>query len=497
MRLKVRKVPIETGFTEIVTINHKDAIRYDLHPRDRVSVYSVGRKKKAHIIAVVEVINADHSIPPGQVGVLVETADELRLKDGDEIDLKPAQKPESLKYIKKKMNGGTLTDKELDRLVKDIVEGVLTEVELTYFVSAVAMQHLSLEEVTALTKAIARNGNRFKSTAKIVVDKHCIGGIPNNRTTMIVVPILAALGLTMPKTSSRAITSPAGTADTMEALCNVSLGLEDMQRVVAKTGACIVWGGSLGLAPADDKIIRIEKPMSIDASGLMLSSVMAKKYCVGATHVIIDIPYGATAKVSSKMKAEELKLHFLTLGKLLGMNLIVVLTDGKQPIGNGIGPVLEARDVIAVLKNKPNAPEDLREKSLKLAAEMLEFLGSVLQGGGYEVARDILESGSAWKKMEEIIEAQGKAPPMHLGSKRLVLYSSKAGKVRAINNKAISKLARMAGAPITKDAGLYLHKKVGDKVKKGEALYTAYADSAEKIRHVKLFHEELKPYHIS
>jgi AMP phosphorylase len=306
MKLKVEKVPIETGFTEVVTINHKDAIRYDLHPRDRVAVYTVGRKKE-RVIAVVDVINTDHSIAPGEVGVLIEAAERLNLKNGDVVDLKPAPKPESLKYIKKKMDGGTLTDKELDRLVKDIVEGVLTEVELTYFVAAVAMHDLSLEEVTALTKAMSRNGSKFKSTAKTVVDKHCIGGIPNNRTTMIVVPILAALGLTMPKTSSRAITSPAGTADTMEALCNVSLTLEEMRKAVAKTGACIVWGGSLGLAPADDKIIRIEKPMSIDATGLMLASVMAKKYSVGATHVIIDIPYGASAKVSSKMKAEELK----------------------------------------------------------------------------------------------------------------------------------------------------------------------------------------------
>lgn len=496
MKLKVRTIPIETGFTEVVTINHRDAIRYDLHPRDRVIVQTTGRRKKKRIIAVVDIINTDRNVPPGIIGVLVEAAHEMELADGDLVDLKPETKPESLKYIKKKMAGGLLRDKEIDRLVKDVVEGRLTEVELTYFVAAVAMQRLSLEEVTSLTKAIARNGSKFISKERIIVDKHCIGGIPGNRTTMIVIPILAAANLTVPKTSSRAITSPAGTADTMEALCRVDLSLEEMHKVVAKTGACIIWGGSLNLAPADDKIIRIEKPMSLDATSLMLSSVMAKKYSVGATHVIIDIPYGPTAKVANRMKAEELKFHFLTLGKLLGMKLTVVLTDGKEPIGRGIGPVLEAKDVLAVLQNKPDAPKDLREKSLLLAAEVLEFSGVVKKGIGLSVAKDILDSGSAWMKMAEIIDAQGKAKPLRLGSKRLIVKSEKSGKVARIDNKVISKLARMAGAPITRGAGLYLHKKVGDRVKKGEPLYTAYADSAEKIRHVKHFHVELKPYRV-
>ena len=496
MKLKVRRIAIETGFTPVVTINHADAIKYDLHPRDRVLVEANGKKPKRHLIAVVDIINTDKSVPSGNVGILFEAAQDLEVRNGDIVDIHPAAKPESLRFIQKKMRGGHLSNREFDRIVKDIVGGDLTEIELTYFVSSVAMRGLDVEETVALTKSIARNGNRFSTGAKLVADKHCIGGVPGNRTTMIVVPILAAFGLIVPKTSSRAITSPAGTADTMEALCDVSLSIEEMRRVVRRTGACIVWGGSLGLAPADDKIIRIEKPMSIDAPGLMLSSVMAKKYSVGATHVIIDIPYGHGVKVANRIQASELKYHFFIIGQLLGMKLTVVLTDGRQPVGNGIGPVLEARDVLKVLKNEPDAPKDLREKGLLLAAEMLEFSGSVHRGEGYETAKDILESGSAWKKMQEIIEAQGPAAPLRLGRQRVIISASRSGTVTSINNHTISKLARMAGAPITKGAGLYLHKKAGDPVKKGEPLYTAYADSAEKIRHVKRYHEELKPYTI-
>ena len=496
MKLKVNLVSIETGFNPVVTINHKDAIKYDLHPSDRVLVETVGKKKEQKLIAGVDVIMTDRSVKQGEVGVLIETAEQLGLKNKNIVDIPPAPKPESLKYIKKKMEGRQLGPREVEKIVRDIVDGVLTEVELAYFVGAVGQHDLNLEEVTALTKAIAKTGRRFKTPRKPVADKHSIGGVPGNRTTMILVPIVAAFGLVVPKTSSRAITSPAGTADTMETLCRVELSMEEMEKVVAKTGACLAWGGSLGLAPADDRIIRVEKPMSLDTPSLMLSSVMAKKFSVGATHVLIDIPYGKTSKAEKRIHAEELRLHFLTLGKLLGMDTQVVITDGRQPIGRGIGPMLEARDVLAVLQNKKDAPTDLREKSLRLAAEMLEFCGGVKKGAGYEVAKDILESGSAWHKMQEIIAAQGPSEKFYLGRVRAQLAASRSGTIRAIDNKDISKIARMAGAPITKGAGLYLHKKVGDKVKKGEILYTAYADSAEKIRHVKRYHEELQPYTI-
>lgn len=494
MRLKVRNIPIETGFTPVVMITHHDAIRYDLHPRDRVLVETAGRKRR-RIIAAVDVSNRGN-LPNGTIGLFVESSRELGVRDGSHVDIHPAQKPDSLHHIKRKMDGEALTDKEYDQIVKDIVGGDIDEVELAYFVSAIAIRNITLEEVASLTRAIARNGSRYRTRRHPVVDKHCIGGIPGNRTTMVVVPILAACGLTVPKTSSRAITSPSGTADTMEALCEVDLSLDEMRRVVTETGACMMWGGAIGLAPADDKIIQIEKPMSIDVSGLMMSSVMAKKYSVGATHVLIDIPYGHTAKVPSRARAEELRRHFHSIGKLLGMQMVVVLTDGRQPIGKGIGPALEAQDVLAVLQCEPHAPLDLREKSLRLAAELLEFIGHVPRGEGYALARGTLDSGKAWLKMSEIIRAQGARTMPEPGRHRSTFRASTAGVIREIDNKAISKLARLAGAPITKGAGLYLHRKLGEYVAKGDQLFTAYADSTEKLRHVRKYYALLKPYTI-
>jgi len=192
-------------------------------------------------------------------------------------------------------------------------------------------------------------GSRLSWPHDIVVDKHCVGGLPGNRTTPIVVAIAAACGLIIPKTSSRAITSPAGTADTMETLTEVSLSLDDMRRVVDREGGCIVWGGSMNLSPADDILIRVERPLDFDSEGQMVASVLSKKLSAGSTHLVIDIPVGPTAKVRSTVMADSLALRLTQVGEALGLTLRVRQTDGTQPIGRGIGPSLEALDVLAVL----------------------------------------------------------------------------------------------------------------------------------------------------
>lgn len=494
MRLKVRNFGVTTGSPNVVIINQIDAHNHDLHAGDRVFL----KKGKNSTIAIVDVLRV-HSkkiinIAPGEIGLFQEVTDELNLKDNELLNLIPAEKPESIKYIRKKIDGIELTENEIIKIVTDIVDNRLTEVELTYFVSAVSIHNLSFEEITYLTKAIANSGDRFKTKKRPVIDKHCIGGVPGNRTTMVVIPILAALGLTIPKSSSRAITSPAGTADTMECLANVSLSLPKMKDVVKKTGACMVWGGGMNLAPADDKIIRIERPMSIDVTGLMLSSVMAKKYCVGATHVLIDIPYGKNSKIDKKSDAERLKEHFLTIGKLLGMNMLVTFTDGRQPIGNGIGPVLEAIDVMKVLENKEDAPKDLRNKSINLAGLMIEFLGEAKKGAGKNLAREILDSGLALKKMNEIIDAQGRKKLEKPSPFKKVIVAEKSGVIKEIHNKIITRITRITGAPTSARSGIYLHKKVSDKVKKGDPLFTVYAESRKKLSYVDDYLKKEFPY---
>jgi thymidine phosphorylase len=335
---------------------------------------------------------------------------------------------------------------------------------------------VTTDELLALTRAMAEAGTQLKWNAPVVVDKHCIGGIPGNRTSMIVVPIVAAHGLPIPKTSSRAITSPAGTADTMEVLARVNLDAEEMKAVVASCNGCLVWGGHVNLSPADDILISVERPLSLDTREQMVASIMSKKLAAGSTHLLIDIPVGPTAKVSNGTEAMRLRKLFEFVGDRFGIAVEVITTDGRQPIGNGIGPVLEAQDVMAVLANDPSAPSDLREKSLRLAAHLLEYDPKLRGGAGYARARDLLDSGAALKQMQKIIDAQG--PPDCRSDLASLAFDVKAehdGTVSAIDCLRMNRLARTAGAPIDRGAGIRLFKKIGDRVEQGEPLYRVFA----------------------
>ncbi len=331
-------------------------------------------------------------------------------------------------------------------------------------------------ELLALVQAMARAGTQLKWPDTIIVDKHCIGGIPGNRTSMIVVPIVAAHGLTIPKTSSRAITSPAGTADTMEVLARVDVGVEEMKEVVASCRGCLVWGGHVNLSPADDILISVERPLSLDTREQMVASIMSKKLAAGSTHLLIDLPVGPTAKLTNATDAMRLRKLFEFVGDHFGIAVEVITTDGCQPIGSGIGPVLEAEDVIAVLTNDANAPTDLREKSLRLAAHLLEYDPQLRGGNGYARARELLDSGAALKKMQAIIDAQG--PPAcrnDIGKLTLDVAAASDGTISEIDCLQLNRLGRTAGAPIDKGAGIKLFGKIGDHVEKGQPLYRIHA----------------------
>jgi thymidine phosphorylase len=368
----------------------------------------------------------------------------------------------------------------LEAIVRDIAAHRYSKTETTAFVVACAA-FMTTEEVLNLTKAMTSVGSRLTwakdgRPPSLLLDKHCIGGIPGNRTSMIVVPIVAAHGLPIPKTSSRAITSPAGTADTMEVLANVDLSLERMRAVVDTCNGCLVWGGHANLSPADDIMINVERPLAIDTPEQLVASIMSKKAAAGSTHLVIDIPLGSTAKIRTQAEAARLRKLFEYIGDALGIQIRVVVTDGSQPIGRGIGPVLEARDVMAVLRNEPNAPADLRERSLELAGRLLDFDPALPGGGGKRRAEQILQSGQALAKMEQIIAAQG--PPsatVPLGHLTQEVCADRAGIVNAIDCFRLARIARLAGAPISKGAGIDVLKKIGDRVRPGEPLYRIHA----------------------
>lgn len=473
VKLIVKDMDIAADGILVAILNENDAKKLDLRSGDRVLV----KHGKKEVTVILDISESKKAVPEGKIGLFEEVLDRLNAKHRDSVVLHFTGKPKSIKHIRDKLFGKKLSYEDLYHVVDDITNDRLTATEKTYFVSACFINGLSNEEIVNLTKAMVETGDKLKFRG-LTLDKHCVGGVPNNRTTMIVVPIIAAAGLTIPKTSSRAITSPAGTADTMECLAKVELTEKKIKQIVRKTSACMVHGGSMNLAPADDKIIEVESPLSIDAEGQLLASVMAKKYSVTANAVLIDIPRGKNTKANTKSEARHLKKMFEMLGKKLKMKTKVILTDGSQPIGNGVGPLLEAKDVLAILQNKSDAPSDLKKKALMMAGILLEMAG---KRRGHKLAKEILESGKALKKMEQIIRAQGKQRMPKLGAFNYPVRTGKAGKIKEIDNSIIAKVARMAGAPHNKGSGLYIYKKVGEKVKKGELLYTVYAESEFKL----------------
>ncbi len=479
--LKAKDMGIATGGALIVYLNKKDAEKLDLHTADRVKVIKAGKIATA----AIDIAESEKVVPAGSIGLSQEVVSIINAKPRDDVKVMIAGKPLSIEHIKRKLDGFRLSKNEIEQIVWDIVNRKLTNIELTYFVAACYSRHMTMRETAFLTKAMAAEGDTLKLKRHPIMDKHCVGGVAGNRTTPVIVSIIAAAGLTIPKTSSRSITSPAGTADTMEVLADVCMPLNRMKKVVLKTNGCLVWGGALNLAPADDLIIKVEKPLMIDAKSQLLASVMAKKASVSATHVLVDIPFGKGSKVESTEKANVLKRDFEQIAKELKMKANVVLTDGKQPVGNGIGPALEARDILFLLKNDERAPLDLKKKSLILSGMLLEMGGKAKPGRGLKLAAGILESGDAYRKIVEIIKAQGKRvtdpDKIPVGNFRYDHNASKSGKVSWISNECISKIARIAGAPLNKGAGIYLHHHVGDKVKKGEPLFTLFSHTEEEL----------------
>jgi thymidine phosphorylase len=475
--LKLRRVGIDT-LKENVAYLHRDCHVYRSEGFQALSKIEVCGDDVAHqILATLNVVDDASITEPGQLGLSLEAFEQLGLAEDSMVSVSHARPAASLGAVHRKIAGERLDFDDYRRITRDIVEHRYAKIELAAFLVSCSETGLEREEVLHLTRAMAESGDRIDWGEPLVADKHCIGGIPGNRTSMLVVPIVASHGMFIPKTSSRAITSPAGTADTMEVLAEVELSPENLKEIVRAQRGCLAWGGRARLAPVDDILISVERPLSLDSPGQLVASILAKKIAAGATHLLIDIPMGPSAKVRSQVEALRLRKLFEFVGDRVGLHLEAMITDGTQPIGRGIGPVLEARDVMQVLKNDPDQPRDLREKALQLSARILEFDPDVRGGEGYALARDILESGRALDKMEAIIRAQGESKlPREVGHLAKTIDAARDGGVRAIDNQQLARLARLAGAPMDVGAGVDLSKKVGDSVRKGEPLYTIYAD---------------------
>ena len=451
---------------------------------------ALARVRVAHgenaIVATLNVVTSD-LLAPDEAGLSELAWMAFGASEGDQVVLTHPEPVSSLSHVRAKIYGQRLDDPAFAAIVRDIAAGRYSSIHLFAFVTACAGGRLDPEETIALTRAMVGVGEQLRWPPGRIVDKHSVGGLPGNRTTMVVVPIVAAYGLTMPKTSSRAITSPSGTADAMETVAPVTLDLSAMRRVVEREGGCIIWGGAVRLSPADDIIIRVERPLDIDSEGQLVASVLSKKAAAGSTHVVIDMPVGPTAKVRTTESAKTLGALLVATGEALGLRLDVVEGDGTQPIGRGLGPALEARDVLAVLQRDAEAPADLRERALLLAGRVIELGGDLAPGTGYGSARQLLESGAAWRKFQAICDAQGGIldPPRARYSRDVTANST--GLVTSVDNRRLARVAKLSGAPRSKAAGLTLHVRVGARVHRGEPLFTLHAESPGELDYARAY----------
>jgi putative thymidine phosphorylase len=494
MELKVKLLKWSAGIP-VAMLNEETANLIGVKTKGRIFIKTLSKNPKG-VSTIVDI--AKTLVKKNEIGISTELRDRLFLHAGQKVDVDLSLPTKSLTFIKKKINKEALSQLEINEIIKDVVNNSLSEAEIALFVSAMYENGMNMDETISLIKAILNSGQQLKLRLKnkFIVDKHSIGGIPGNRTTPIVVSICAAGGLIMPKSSSRAITTPAGTADVVETVARVEFSIKESEKIVKKTGACLIWGGSLKIVPADEKIIQIEKILNIDPEAQLLASIMSKKLASGAKYILIDIPYGKTAKVK-KEKALHLKKKFEFLGRYFNKKMKVVLTKGDEPIGNGIGPAMEMRDIIKILRRDKSRPIDLETKSLFLAGEIFEMTRKAKKGEGVFLAKKILDSRKAFAKFKQIIKAQkGNLNRLKYAKFKKDIRTTKNGKIKEIDNKKITLLARIAGCPMDKSAGLYLYKHVGDKLEKGEKLLTIYAESKTRLREAVSFYLTQKPIRI-
>ncbi len=476
-RYKAKIIDLRTGERNVI-INEREALQEDLKAFDRVKI-------KIHDRSVTAMLYLSEKLAEkGNIWIVSKLAEEAQIKDGDEVEISLAPKPESITYIKKKMKGEALAKEEVTTIVRDLVEGNIGNLEILSFAMAEKYVGMSLDEVEYLTRALVETGEVLNFDAP-VYGKHSIGGIPGNKVSLLIVPIVAASGLLIPKTSSRAITSASGTADTMEILADVEFDAAELMEIAKKTGGAIVWGGMLNLAPGDDAIVRVENVMGIDPEPQMLSSIMAKKMATGVKNLVLDIPTGKGSKVETIEEATALANKFMELGRRLGIQIECGLTYGDQPVGHTVGPALEAKEALKALMG--DGPSSLIEKSVSLAGLLLEMGGVASIGRGYEIAKDILIDRRAYLKMKEIIEVQGGDPEIMpenipLGDHRYSIYAPVDGYITSVDNTVITAIARAAGAPKDRGAGLIINAKRGYKVKKGDKIMEIYAERNIKLQ---------------
>jgi AMP phosphorylase len=479
---KIVAFDIQNGGGITVILNAEQAAKYGINEKDKISLIRKGEEY------VVDVALSSNYIEANQIGVTKDFLDVYPIQEGDNVLVTFINhNPLSMQAIRRKMLGQNISDEEIDAIVDDIQNNKLSDLVLAYYTSTSFFYKTDPHELAYTTKATAYTGDMYRFPG-IVAGKYSIGGVPGNETTMIIIPILASLGITAPKTFSKAITSPAATGECVNVLMDISFKKAEIIRMTDKNGACLVWNEGLNLAPANDRIIKVSSPLGMEPYARMISSIMAKNYAMGINHCLIDIPMGPTAKVANEEDAKRVAKHFIEIGEYLGIKMDVQITEAFQPVGRGIGAALQTREALRILQNHPEKSLDLQEKAILLAASLILLCKKAKSmKEAKQLVQQQLENGKAREKMSQIIKAQkGKNPDIKADEIQLgkLQYEVKAPNdmiVEGIDMKYLNTIVRTLGAPAEYKAGVLLNKKLGDKIKKGEVIYTLYSESTTKM----------------
>ncbi len=470
--LTLKNLPI-SSFNENLAYIHKDCIAYKVDDLSTLTKIEIHGGVKT-VYAFLQVVDDARLVKPTELALNNEAFKQINLPEGANISITLSPPPPSLSSIKRKIAGNILSSGEYSAIINDIYARRYSNMDIASFLVA-SGSFMSAPEVLALTEAMVGDKTIHWDNESIVVDHHCLGGIPGNKTDLIITSIVAAYGLPIPKTAARSLTSCAGVADTMSVLANVDYDEKKLKQLINENRGAIVCYDGLSIAEANKIISSVERQIGITQQEHITASILAIKLAAGITHLLVDIPVGPKSRIKSTNEAMRLRKLIEYVGDMLSIEIDAVITDGSEPIGNGVGAVLEARDVMKVLRNKDDAPQDLKEKSLFLAGRILEFDPKLRGGQGYLVAKEILNSGRALEVMNRMIHAQGKAPQPQLGHLTRDIVSNVSGTVEAIDNSRINKIGIWAGAGQYAGAGLDLFKKVGDHVEQGETLYRIHS----------------------
>jgi len=487
MNIKVKFLDISTE--PLALINAEDALKIGGKDNDRVRIDG---KRSA-----IALLNVSDFVSKGEAVLSSDLRDKVKVSDGDEVNIVYTSSPESVRSIRKKMEKEKLSKEEIHAIVTDILENRLSKIEISAWLTALHINGMDIEEIADFTVAMVETGDRVEFDRTPVYDFHSMGGVPGNKITPIVVSIVAAAGMMLPKTSSRAISSACGTSDFVETFCDVEMDAATLKRISEEVGGVLAWGGAMNLAPVDDLVIKVEHPLGINPRAQMLASILSKKLAIGATHLVIDIPTGSGTKVPTIEVARAYARDFMDLGEKLNIHVECAITYADQPVGSAIGPKLEARECIRILEGVKH-PASVIEKACDLAGIILEMGGFP---NGSDKARDILDSGVAMKKFREIVAAQGgnydiRSDDLVPGEFVADIASLKSGYVHTISNKDLVSIAVASGSPSDKGAGILLMKKKGQRVEKGEVLFQIYGDSKAKVDRAKELAAKYKPFEI-